>query len=40
MKSLSDLVNEYYNTVNPVTRCVLREIIEKRVMRGEANECY
>ena len=35
MTNVIDLIAQYHETGNPVTRCVLREIIEKRVLRGE-----
>jgi hypothetical protein len=36
MTDISDLIEQYHATSNPVTRSVLRLIIEKRVLRGEA----
>lgn len=35
MTPLSELVKQLYNTNNPVTKCVLKEMIEKRILRGE-----
>lgn len=38
--TLSELVEKRRKSANAITRWVYGEIIAKRVVRGEAGECY